>query len=575
MFQLPLDASDPISSAGQRYLTLRDGTRVGGRFRLGQLVERGPDLAVFDGLDEETGHEVLVRFQPGASQHDARLDHPGIAQFTDQGCIGSWFASVLDPGEGEALSSVLRNLGADHVPAEQLVILGVDLLQALDHAHAHGLFHGNLGIHSLHLTPEWGTVILDFPEDLSVLRDEALPFASPERLNGNRGDARSDVYAVAALLYSLGAGSPPFGLSPHQARDGHLYQELPQHPNLANALYEVLANAMAKHPEHRYPTAAGFSEALLDAFQRVRNPDVVTQEPAPLVLPAVAEVDEERLDTMDPPPQRMARPKDDPFAGYRDEVDEPSGPGLLPAMLLAVLCVLVAGLAGTALLAAGGLWWLTSALPSSADVADRLAKSEEVVVTMPDAAPEKPAVAASEPAAMPSRSGSNLIDRAEQAAERSRGPVTTEAPVTKAARATPVQRRFDDGLTSDPGVSATGDMRVPVQFAYDSWEAQPVDGFDAFIMAANAHEGRVRLTGHTDNVGSAEANRLMGLGRAWSVGLLMAARGYEETRIDLLSGGEDHPIADNATEAGRAENRRVTAEFAQERKVSDLLVHVD
>ncbi len=652
MFQLPLDAADPVSSAGQRYLTLREGSRVGGRYRLGALIERGPELAIFEALDEQSGHEVLIRLRPSSSVVDARLEHPGIAQFSDCGCIGSWFVGVLDPGEGEALSQVLRSLTVEQVPLDELTAMGVDLLSALDSAHAHGLAHGNLGIHSLHLTPTWGTVILDFPESTEHLRDEALPFASPERLNGQRGDERSDVYAVAALLYSLGAGEPPFGLSPHQARDGHLYQDLPHHPALPIPLYHVLATAMSKRPEHRYPTAAGFSAALLEAFQEIRTAeeraaqsrdpaahseqygassealalavdataqaarqasdevdatvDASESEPASVLDAGGYDLDEPVIDTMDPAPLRTNEPgptsdeagrmsrsallgrdaesahpaanaANAPISPELAELEElESGGSWLPAMLLAVLCLLAAGIAGVAVLLAGGLFALTSVTEQIAEQST-VAPTEAPVVAMPDVlGADADASVATDAGNAPAVTGGSptLAEKAEAAAARS-GQSSEDAAPTKTARARPSERTGNwDGRTSDPGVSANGDMRVPVTFAYDSWEATAEPGFDAFMTAATTHEGRVRLTGHTDSFGSAQANRLMGLGRAWSVSMLMVAQGYDEGRVDLLSGGEDHPVADNSTEEGRAQNRRVTAEFAQERKVSDLLVTV-
>jgi outer membrane protein OmpA-like peptidoglycan-associated protein len=633
MFQVPLDAADPVSAAGQRYLSLREGSRVGGRYRLGALIERGSELAIFEALDEQTGHEVLIRLRPAPSAPDARLEHPGVAQFVDCGCIGTWFVSVLDPGEGESLSSVLRALTVDHVPLDELTALGVDLLSALDQAHQHGLAHGNLGIHSLHLTPTWGAVILDFPESVERLRDEALPFASPERFNGHRADERSDVYAVAALLYSLGTGEPPFGLSPHQARDGHLYQELPAHPSLPIPLFHVLATAMSKRPEHRYPTAAGFSAALLDAFQEIRSaeerqaktrddygessealalavdavahaarqasdgeavpfdaPDSDVSEVTPLVdgdsvLEAGGyDLHEPVIDTMDPAPLRTEGPANDEAGRMsraallgRDADGEPAmSPELaelealesqgswVPVLLLAVLCLLAAGIAGAAMLLAGGLFALTTV---TNQVAEQMVVEPAAapVVAMPD---RLDADVLAAPAA-----DASLAQKAEAAAARNADPSPAQA--AKAQSTSQVARTGNwDGRTSDPGVSAHGDMRVPVTFAYDSWEATPEPGFDAFMTAATTHEGRVRLTGHTDSFGSAQANRLMGLGRAWSVSMLMVAQGYDEGRVDLLSGGEDHPVADNRTEEGRAQNRRVTAEFTQERKVSDLLVQV-
>lgn len=540
MFQLPLNADDPLAASlpqgpsGQRMLTLREGSRIGGRFRLGPLVERGRDLGLFDATDEETGHHVRLRLSPRPSRPDARLLHPGFAQFVDHGCIGAWYASVLDPGEGEPLAVALRQHAEDHVDTERLVALGVDLLQALEHAHAHRLAHGNLGVHSLHLTPDWGVRVVDFPLDLAVLRDEALPFASPERLNGARGDERSDVYAVGALLYALGTGEPPFGTAPHQARDGHLYRAVPPHVHLADPIYDVIVVAMAKRPDQRFGSAGQFAEALLEAWASLGG--VEPEAPAPLSRRPSPSAEPEA--TLDPAPIRRF----EPVSAWDD--DDRSAP-LLPALLLGVLCLLTAGLAGGAVMLAAGIWWLTAWGPMAPEP---FVEPATPVMTLPVARSVGPLQEVS------------TDDRADA------GDVQAVPAEELTLRAEASTRRGSAALTEG--------SRVPVGFAYDSWEAIPEPGFDAFARQARS-ESRVRLVGHTDAVGSESANELMGLGRAWSVGVLLVGNGVQDARIELASAGESDPAASNATAEGRAANRRVTAEFLTTPRVSDLLIPSD
>ena len=74
----------------------------------------------------------------------------------------------------------------------------------------------------------------------------------------------------------------------------------------------------------------------------------------------------------------------------------------------------------------------------------------------------------------------------------------------------------------------------------------------------NAHPALViRITGHTDNVGSDEANLILSEGRANAVRDELIKRGVAAERIEAEGKGEYEPIADNATEEGRAKNRRV------------------
>jgi outer membrane protein OmpA-like peptidoglycan-associated protein len=68
---------------------------------------------------------------------------------------------------------------------------------------------------------------------------------------------------------------------------------------------------------------------------------------------------------------------------------------------------------------------------------------------------------------------------------------------------------------------------------------------------------RLRVEGHTDNTGSKLVNSALSLRRATAVMTWLAANGGKRARLDAQGLGDTHPIADNATEAGRVKNRRI------------------
>lgn len=80
---------------------------------------------------------------------------------------------------------------------------------------------------------------------------------------------------------------------------------------------------------------------------------------------------------------------------------------------------------------------------------------------------------------------------------------------------------------------------------------------DLYDLLSENPEVRIRITGHTDNVGSDEANQILSEGRANSVRQNMIERGIDASRIEAEGKGESEPIATNDTEEGRAQNRRV------------------
>jgi outer membrane protein OmpA-like peptidoglycan-associated protein len=67
----------------------------------------------------------------------------------------------------------------------------------------------------------------------------------------------------------------------------------------------------------------------------------------------------------------------------------------------------------------------------------------------------------------------------------------------------------------------------------------------------------VEVAGHTDDVGDDQSNQVLSERRAAAVASYLESRGVMQERIMIVGAGEAHPIANNDTEAGRAENRRV------------------
>ena len=70
-------------------------------------------------------------------------------------------------------------------------------------------------------------------------------------------------------------------------------------------------------------------------------------------------------------------------------------------------------------------------------------------------------------------------------------------------------------------------------------------------------EVRVRVEGHTDNVGSTARNQVLSLERAEAVRSFLNTRGVDSSRVAVLGLGDTMPVTDNNTEEGRSSNRRV------------------
>ncbi len=105
-------------------------------------------------------------------------------------------------------------------------------------------------------------------------------------------------------------------------------------------------------------------------------------------------------------------------------------------------------------------------------------------------------------------------------------------------------------------------LRMPagITFAFNRFDIQPQfrPTLDQVAQTLAAYpQTLIDIYGHTDNVGSDAYNQTLSENRARSVADYVAARGVQAARMATQGFGETQPIADNATEAGRAQNRRV------------------
>src|SRR5439155_914987 len=139
---------------------------------------------------------------------------------------------------------------------------------------ARDLKHGRLVAIKV-LRPE----IAAAPGPARVLRAIATPgYMSPEEAMGSeRVDGRSDLYALACVLYEMLAGEPPFtGPSAESVARQHVAAPAPHisvmRPAIPPAIEEAIVRALAKTPADRFPTAAEFVEALAAPAQRMRDP---------------------------------------------------------------------------------------------------------------------------------------------------------------------------------------------------------------------------------------------------------------------------------------------------------------
>ena len=211
----------------------------------------------------------------------ARLSHPNIVEVVTAGMTTDSLKLpyfVMQKLNGHTLRSVLSAKGC--LPLETAYSIAIDLLDALDHAHAIGVIHRDVKPENifLHRGPNEAhqTKLLDFGV-MRMLSSEqpqtgarfvgTLRYAPPEQLRGGHVTPRTDLYAAALVLYEMIAGGGPFDeeTTDRGIANAHLEKAAPPLATRAQvppALDALVMSALAKDPEARPRDAFTFAAQL-------------------------------------------------------------------------------------------------------------------------------------------------------------------------------------------------------------------------------------------------------------------------------------------------------------------------
>jgi serine/threonine protein kinase len=244
----------------------------------------GAYAETYKARDTTTGETVVLKMpnpnlfaDPGLFQRYRResdiarqLDHPGVQRGMDQGESRSEPYLVLEYIDGDNLRRVLRG-GDVPLPIDVCVDRGRQLAEAIAYLHHNGIVHRDLKPENILVTTDgklkiadFGTAMLEGARRLTWKHlSESLgtpDYMSPEQVQGERGDERSDIYAWGVMMYEMLTGRVPFrGDNWMAVMAGHL-GENPQpirrlRPDVPPALEAVVMHAMRRYPSNRYQSA--------------------------------------------------------------------------------------------------------------------------------------------------------------------------------------------------------------------------------------------------------------------------------------------------------------------------------
>ncbi|MEU6522072.1 serine/threonine-protein kinase [Streptomyces sp. NPDC046924] len=287
----PPPSSPPPSSQPSREPGV--GRLIAGRYRLLSKLGHGGMGTVWRAADETVDREVAVK-EPRVPDHlpereranafermrrearaAARLDHPAVVNVHDVAVVDGQPWIVMELVQGRSLGAVLQEEGT--LSAREAARVGLEVLGALEAAHAAGVLHRDVKPDNVLLGRHDRVVLTDFGiaqiEGETNLTDTggfvgSPEYIAPERVLGQRPGPASDLWSLGVVLYAATEGVSPFRRSNTPATLQSILHAAPAPPAVAQGpLAEVITGLLQKDPVHR-PNAAQV-RALLEA---VANP---------------------------------------------------------------------------------------------------------------------------------------------------------------------------------------------------------------------------------------------------------------------------------------------------------------
>ena len=268
--------------------TIRGGTRVAGRFIIERLLGAGGMGAVYLARDEQLGEQVALKviagfavLDPTASERLRReaslarkISHPNVVRLHDVGEEHGLVFLSMEYVAGESLQNRIKRVGA--LSAGQLLPIAQQLCEGLAAAHAAGIVHRDLKPANVLIDAQERVKLIDF----GIARSEVAAgmtatnmivgtpeYMAPEQVMGGQIDARTDVYALGAVLYHAITGQPPFRAdTPIAVGLAQCQQPLTPprqlRPDVPPEWDSVITRALEKQPAARFPSAPALLAAL-------------------------------------------------------------------------------------------------------------------------------------------------------------------------------------------------------------------------------------------------------------------------------------------------------------------------
>jgi serine/threonine-protein kinase len=265
-----------------------------GHFQIEERIGSGGMGVVYRARDASLDRAVALKLVGEKYAQDAQararllneartasaLNHPHICHIYEVGEAEGHAYIAMEYVAGKSLAQSIPQEG---LPVETVLRYGIQIADAVAHAHDHGIVHRDLKSANVMITPEGRAKVLDFG---LALRQRGAEFAevtrsrvslaqestvsgtlhsiAPEVLRGDPSDPRSDVWALGVLLYEMAAGRLPFeGKTGFEMSSAILREQpAPLPPRVPAALRAVILRCLAKDPAQRFARSSEVRASL-------------------------------------------------------------------------------------------------------------------------------------------------------------------------------------------------------------------------------------------------------------------------------------------------------------------------
>jgi len=283
----PLVDPEPLDTPAFPAFAPGEPRVLAGRYRLDLLIAEGGFAQVWRGFDLEL-HRVIAVKLPKPSRLNstdafiaearrvARLKHPGIVPVHDAGRIDDTYFIVSEFIEAGSLGDQIK----DKPPGIHKAIRWLaEIADALEYAHEQGIIHRDIKPPNILIDHHGRALLADFGIAHSSTKTGrfapslgTLQYMSPEQLNGDAIDRRSDIYSLGIVLHELLTGSVPYSSpEPQVLRREIVSGAKVKSPDIPAELRRICLKALERNPADRYASAAEFAADLRSVEEKTTH----------------------------------------------------------------------------------------------------------------------------------------------------------------------------------------------------------------------------------------------------------------------------------------------------------------